>query len=48
MFLGRDFNSEQNYSESIAYEIDQEMQTIIKEQYERTKKFLRKNEILLT
>ncbi len=40
VFLGRDFNSEQNYSESIAYEIDQEMQRIIKEQYARTKEIL--------
>ncbi|MBE1556154.1 ATP-dependent zinc metalloprotease FtsH [Sporosarcina limicola] len=40
VFLGRDFNSEQNYSESIAYEIDQEMQRIIKEQYARTKVIL--------
>ncbi|WP_186673368.1 ATP-dependent zinc metalloprotease FtsH [Sporosarcina sp. BP05] len=40
VFLGRDFNSEQNYSEAIAYEIDQEMQRIIKEQYARTKEIL--------
>ena len=26
VFLGRDFNSDQNYSDSIAYEIDKEMQ----------------------
>ena len=37
VFLGRDFNSEQNYSDAIAYEIDQEMQRMIKEQYDRTK-----------
>ena len=43
VFLGRDFNSEQNYSESIAYEIDQEMQRIIKEQYARTKEILTEN-----
>ncbi|WP_336824276.1 ATP-dependent zinc metalloprotease FtsH [Sporosarcina sp. USHLN248] len=47
VFLGRDFNSEQNYSESIAYEIDQEMQRIIKEQYERTRKILTDNRKLL-
>ena len=27
VFLGRDFNSDQNYSDAIAYEIDKEMQT---------------------
>ena len=47
VFLGRDFNSEQNYSESIAYEIDQEMQRIIKEQYERTRTILTENRDLL-
>ena len=47
VFLGRDFNSEQNYSESIAYEIDQEMQRIIKEQYSRTKQILTDNRDLL-
>ncbi|WP_017382104.1 ATP-dependent zinc metalloprotease FtsH [Paenisporosarcina sp. TG-14] len=40
VFLGRDFNSEQNYSDAIAYEIDQEMQRMIKEQYVRTKEIL--------
>src|SRR3954469_20065961 len=43
VFLGRDFNSEQNYSESIAYEIDQEMQSIIKECYERARIILTEN-----
>ncbi|HLR10440.1 MAG TPA: ATP-dependent zinc metalloprotease FtsH [Sporosarcina sp.] len=47
VFLGRDFSSEQNYSESIAYEIDQEMQRIIKEQYERTKQILTEKRDLL-
>ncbi|MCM3712189.1 ATP-dependent zinc metalloprotease FtsH [Sporosarcina luteola] len=47
VFLGRDFNSEQNYSESIAYEIDQEMQRIIKEQYERTTTILTEHRNLL-
>ncbi len=48
VFLGRDFNSEQNYSESIAYEIDQEMQRIVKEQYERTRDILTEKRDLLT
>lgn len=47
VFLGRDFNSEQNYSETIAYEIDSEMQVIIKEQYERTTQILTENRELL-
>ena len=47
VFLGRDFNSEQNYSETIAYEIDSEMQIIIKEQYERTRQILTENRELL-
>ncbi|WP_046173322.1 ATP-dependent zinc metalloprotease FtsH [Domibacillus indicus] len=43
VFLGRDFNSEQNYSDRIAYEIDTEIQTIIKECYERAKQILTEN-----
>lgn len=40
VFLGRDFGHEQNYSDAIAYEIDQEMQTIIRSCYERAKHLL--------
>lgn len=40
VFLGRDLNNEQNYSDKIAYEIDLEIQTIIKESYARAKKLL--------
>ncbi|HCG4536060.1 TPA: AAA family ATPase, partial [Salmonella enterica subsp. enterica serovar Typhi str. AG3] len=47
VFLGRDFNSEQNYSDSIAYEIDKEMQSIIVDQYERTKQILTEKRDLL-
>ncbi|MFC4410234.1 ATP-dependent zinc metalloprotease FtsH [Chungangia koreensis] len=47
VFLGRDFNSEQNYSDAIAYEIDQEMQRMIKDQYERTKQILTEKRDLL-
>ncbi|WP_413364261.1 ATP-dependent zinc metalloprotease FtsH [Lysinibacillus sp. 3P01SB] len=39
-FLGRDFNTDQNYSDQIAYEIDQEVQRIVGEQYERTRQIL--------
>ncbi|MFE3576148.1 ATP-dependent zinc metalloprotease FtsH [Lysinibacillus sp. NPDC059133] len=47
VFLGRDFNSDQNYSDSIAYEIDKEMQKIIDSQYERTKRILTEKSGLL-
>lgn len=47
VFLGRDINSEQNYSDSIAYEIDKEMQAMIVEQYERTKQILTEKRDLL-
>ncbi|GKU77059.1 ATP-dependent zinc metalloprotease FtsH [Paenibacillus sp. L3-i20] len=40
VFLGRDIGHEQNYSDAIAYEIDQEMQTIIGACYDRAKKLL--------
>jgi cell division protease FtsH len=43
VFLGRDLHSEQNYSDAIAYEIDLEIQRIIKECYERAKKILTEN-----
>ncbi|WP_242215111.1 ATP-dependent zinc metalloprotease FtsH [Bacillus cereus group sp. BfR-BA-01383] len=40
VFLGRDFHSEQNYSDAIAHEIDVEMQTIMKDCYARAKQIL--------
>lgn len=40
VFLGRDIGHEQNYSDKIAYEIDQEMQRFITESYERCKNLL--------
>jgi len=43
VFLGRDFNNEQNYSDAIAYEIDLEVQRIIKECYARAKQILTEN-----
>ncbi|AJH40859.1 TPA: ATP-dependent zinc metalloprotease FtsH [Bacillus anthracis] len=43
VFLGRDFHSEQNYSDAIAHEIDMEMQTIMKECYARAKQILTDN-----
>jgi cell division protease FtsH len=40
VFLGRDLGHEQNYSDSIAYEIDQEMQSIIRSCYDKAKSIL--------
>ncbi|MCR8636124.1 MULTISPECIES: ATP-dependent zinc metalloprotease FtsH [Paenibacillus] len=42
VFLGRDLGHEQNYSDAIAYEIDQEMQTIIRSCYANAKATLEK------
>ncbi|MEK4496299.1 ATP-dependent zinc metalloprotease FtsH [Ureibacillus sp. FSL W8-0352] len=47
VFLGRDFNTDQNYSEAIAFEIDKEMQKIVNEQYERAKRILTEKRDLL-
>ncbi|RRJ63077.1 ATP-dependent metallopeptidase FtsH/Yme1/Tma family protein [Paenibacillus oralis] len=44
VFLGRDIGHEQNYSDQIAYEIDQEMQRFINESYERCRKLLIEHE----
>lgn len=43
VFLGRDIGHEQNYSDAIAYEIDQEMQEIIRKCYDRAKDILEKH-----
>ncbi len=40
VFLGRDIASEQNYSEAIAFEIDQEMRRIVDQCYEKTRALL--------
>ncbi|MBD2848411.1 ATP-dependent zinc metalloprotease FtsH [Paenibacillus sp. IB182496] len=40
VFLGRDLGHEQNYSDAIAYEIDQEMQSFITHCYTRAKELL--------
>jgi cell division protease FtsH len=42
VFLGRDFGHEQNYSDAIAFEIDQEMQAITRRCYDRAKEILSK------
>ncbi|CAH2717156.1 ATP-dependent zinc metalloprotease FtsH [Neobacillus rhizosphaerae] len=43
VFLGRDIHNEQNYSDAIAYEIDLEIQRIIKDSYERARQILTEN-----
>ncbi|WP_458415238.1 ATP-dependent zinc metalloprotease FtsH [Schinkia sp. CFF1] len=40
VFLGRDINNEQNYSDAIAHEIDMEIQRIILECYDKAKRIL--------
>ncbi|MEK4556117.1 ATP-dependent zinc metalloprotease FtsH [Jeotgalicoccus sp. FSL K6-3177] len=40
VFLGKEMSNDANYSDSIAYEIDQEMQNIVKTQYERCRQIL--------
>ncbi|QDW92440.1 ATP-dependent zinc metalloprotease FtsH [Staphylococcus chromogenes] len=44
VFLGKDMSGQPDYSGQIAYEIDKEVQRIIKEQYERCKEILTKHE----
>ncbi|KOO42327.1 ATP-dependent zinc metalloprotease FtsH [Priestia koreensis] len=43
VFLGRDINNEQNYSDAIAHEIDLEVQRFIKDCYERARQILLDN-----
>lgn len=40
VFLGRDIQNEQNYSDAIAHEIDMEVQKIIKDAYEKCRQIL--------
>jgi len=40
VFLGRDFHNERNYSDNVAFQIDEEIKTIIKECYAEAKKIL--------
>lgn len=44
VFLGRDIGHEQNYSDAIAHEIDQEMQRMIRECYDRARDLLKERE----
>ena len=47
VFMGRDFGHQRDYSEQIAYEIDQEIKNIIDERYEFAKKLLTENRDML-
>lgn len=47
VFMGRDFGHQRDYSEQVAYEIDQEIKTIVDERYELTKKLLTENRDML-
>ena len=43
VFLGRDFSTRANYSDSVAFEIDQEIKKIIDTAYDKAKTILEKN-----
>jgi len=47
VFMGRDFGHQRDYSEQIAFEIDEEMKHIVDEKYEEAKKLLNENRDLL-
>lgn len=44
VFLGRDIQNEQNYSDQVAYEIDKETRRIINDSYDRCKNILTKHQ----
>ena len=47
VFMGRDFGHQRDYSEQIAFEIDEEMKHIVDEKYEEAKKLLNENRDML-
>ncbi len=47
VFMGRDFGHQRDYSEQIAFEIDEEIKRIIDERYELAKKLLTENRDML-
>ncbi len=47
VFLGRDYNKSRNFSSQVAYEIDQEMRSIMDECYELATKIIKENRDLL-
>ena len=47
VFMGRDFGHQRDYSEQVAYEIDQEIKRIVDERYEIAKQLLTENRDML-
>jgi len=47
VFMGRDFGHQRDYSEQVAYEIDQEIKHIVDERYELAKRLLSENRDML-
>ena len=47
VFMGRDFGHQRDYSEQVAYEIDQEIKSIVDERYELAKRLLTENRDML-
>ncbi len=47
VFLGRDYMSDKNFSDQVALEIDKEVRRIIEECYEKARKVLKENELLV-
>jgi cell division protease FtsH len=47
VFMGRDFGHQRDYSEQVAYEIDQEIKRIVDERYDLAKKLLTENRDML-
>ena len=47
VFLGRDYNKSRNFSDKIAFEIDQQIRKIIDECYKKTEELLKNNKELL-
>ena len=43
IFLGRDYNKSRNFSDKVAFEIDNEMRKIIDECYDKAEKIVNKN-----
>ena len=47
VFMGRDFGHQRDYSEQVAFEIDEEMKRIVDKKYEEAKKLLSENRDML-
>ena len=47
VFMGRDFGHQRDYSEQVAYEVDEEIKSIVDERYELAKKLLTENRDML-